>query len=116
MADSYLTVRPVSEAREELSRALARFRREGASAAPIIFGSHRKPEAVVIPFEAYAEVVEYRRRREAAADARASVQAELPGAFSPEFDADLEQAVDGRIAPDELYARTVARHRRRRKA
>jgi antitoxin StbD len=115
VADSFLTVRPVSEAREELSRALARFRREGASAAPVIFGSHRKPEAVVIPFEAYALVADVLQRRQAAAEARASVQAELPGEFSAEFEADMAQAVQGTISADELYARTLARHRRRTK-
>lgn len=115
MADPFLTVRPVSEAREELSRALARFRREGASAAPVIFGSHRKPEAVVIPFEAYAEVLAVRQRMQAAAEARASVRAELPGEFSAEFDADMAQAVLGTISAEELYARTLARHRRRAK-
>jgi antitoxin StbD len=116
MADSYLTVRPVSEAREELSRALARFRREGASAAPIIFGSHRKPEAVVIPFEAYAGIVEELDRRRAAAEATGSVVVELPGQFSDEFKADMQEAVDGRLTPDELYERTVARYRDSRKA
>jgi antitoxin StbD len=111
VADSYLPVRPVSEAREELSRALARFRREGAAAAPVIFGSHRKPEAVVIPFEVYAEIVEYRLRRQAAADAIASVQAEVPGEYSARFKADLEAAVEGSITADEFYARTVPRRR-----
>ena len=109
--DPYLTVRPVSEAREELSRALARFRREGAAAAPVIFGSHRKPEAVVIPFEVYARLVAY-ERRQAAAEARASVLAELPGEFTPEFEEDLRQAVDGAISADELRDRAVRRHRR----
>src|ERR1700716_1127468 len=112
MGDSYLPVRPVSEAREQLSQALARFRREGAAAEPVIFGSHRKPEAVVVPFEVYAEIVEYRRRRMAAAETRASVLAELPGEFSPEFEADLERAVQGRLSARELYTRTLERHRR----
>ncbi len=112
VSDSYWTVRPVSEARAELSRALARFRREGAAAQPVVFGSHRKPEAVVIPFEAYTEVVEYQRRRLSAAEARASVEAEQPGEFSPAFEADLHQAVDGTISADEFVRRTVARHRR----
>jgi len=114
MDDAYLTVRPVSEAREELSRALARFRREGASAAPVIFGSHRKPEAVVIPFEAYAELMAQRRRRQAVAEARAaSLLADLPVAAGAELDADEAQAGDGLTMDDELYARALARNRRR---
>jgi len=112
MDDAYLTVRPVSEAREELSRALARFRREGASAAPVIFGSHRKPEAVVIPFEAYTELMALRRRRQAVAEARAtSLLADLPVAAGAELDADV--AGDGLTMDDELYARALARQRRR---
>jgi PHD/YefM family antitoxin component YafN of YafNO toxin-antitoxin module len=112
MADSFLPVRPVSEAREQLSRALARFRLEGAAAEPVIFGSHRKPEAVVIPFELYAQLVDRRRRRRAAANATASVLAELPGPVSPAFQQDLERAVEGTISEDELYRRTLERHRR----
>jgi hypothetical protein len=111
VAEFLQPVQPVSEAREQLSRALARFRREGAAAEPVIFGSHRKPEAVVIPFELYAELIEHRRRRRAAANAAASVLAELPGPLSPAFQQDLEQAVEGTITEDELYQRTLERHR-----
>jgi antitoxin StbD len=50
-------VLPSREAREELPKALARFRKEGASAEPVIFGSHRKPEGVVIPFALYASLL-----------------------------------------------------------
>src|SRR5262245_2276266 len=102
MAESYLPVRPVSEAREQLSQALARFRREGVAAEPVIFGSHRKPEAVVMPFELYAELIEHRRRSRAAANAAASVLAELPGPLSPAFQQDLEQAIQGTITADEF--------------
>ena len=44
-----LQVHPLSEVRQQLSGILARFRREGAAAAPVAFGSHRKPEAVLLP-------------------------------------------------------------------
>ena len=97
----YPTVLSVSEAREELSRALARFRREGASAAPVVLGSHRKPEAVVIPFAAYVGLAGDGGRRPFAA-AGGSALAEVLGPLSPE------------ISDEELYARTVARQRRRR--
>jgi len=43
-------VLPTNEAREQLSKALARFRTRGARAEPIIFGAHRRPEAAVVPF------------------------------------------------------------------
>ncbi len=40
-----------------LPDALRRFRAEGLKAEPVVFGSHRKPEAVVIPFELYAQLL-----------------------------------------------------------
>jgi hypothetical protein len=45
-----IQVHPLSEVRARLSGILARFRREGAAAEPIAFGSHRKPEAILIPY------------------------------------------------------------------
>ena len=58
MSISPLTpVLPSGDARTALPDALRRFRIEGISAAPILFGAHRKPEAVVIPFELYAELL-----------------------------------------------------------
>lgn len=57
MAD-FPTVLPTSEARTELSHALQRFREEGAGAEPLIFGGHRKPEGVVIPFVLYERLLE----------------------------------------------------------
>ena len=44
---------PTSVARRELTQTVSRFRDEGADAEPVVFGSHRKPEAVVLPYEAY---------------------------------------------------------------
>jgi hypothetical protein len=51
------TVLPSREIRIELPKALERFRQDGIAAAPIVFGAHRKPEAVVIPFELYAALL-----------------------------------------------------------
>jgi hypothetical protein len=51
------SVLPSREIRTELPKALERFRLEGISAQPIVFGAHRKPEAVVIPFELYASLL-----------------------------------------------------------
>lgn len=48
-----IEVLPISEARDEFSAVVARFRKEGLAAAPVIFGSHRKPEAVTIPYEMF---------------------------------------------------------------
>ncbi len=46
-------VLPVAEAREGFSKVVARFRAEGLASRPVIFGSHRKPEAVTIPYELF---------------------------------------------------------------
>ena len=50
-------VLPSREARTEIPKALRRFRTEGATADPVVFGSHRRPEAVVIPFELYTSLL-----------------------------------------------------------
>jgi antitoxin StbD len=58
MSISPLTpVLPSSDARAALPDTLRRFRIEGSSAEPVVFGSHRKPEAVVMPFELYAQLL-----------------------------------------------------------
>lgn len=63
-----LTVTPVVQARQGLSQVLARFRAEGESAAPMVLGSHRAPEAVLLPYERYrsllAEIEEFHAFRE----------------------------------------------------
>lgn len=50
-------VLPSREARTEIPKALRRFRAEGATAEPVVFGSHRRAEAVVIPFELYTSLL-----------------------------------------------------------
>lgn len=42
-----------SEARSRLTATVRRFREQGGAAEPVLFGSHRKPEAVILPYEAY---------------------------------------------------------------
>jgi PHD/YefM family antitoxin component YafN of YafNO toxin-antitoxin module len=42
-------VKTTSETRQDLTKILADFRVKGKKAVPIIFGSHRKPEAVLVP-------------------------------------------------------------------
>ena len=41
---------PVAEARAGLSALLREFRALGAAAAPVIIGSHRRPEAILLPY------------------------------------------------------------------
>lgn len=47
-------VTPVAEARSGLSRTLRRFRAD-ARAEPVVIGSHRRPEAVIVPYARYLE-------------------------------------------------------------
>jgi hypothetical protein len=108
-------VHPLSEVRARLSRILARFRREGAAAEPVAFGTHRKPEAILLPYEAYERYEALARQRERldwALSAAQSVQVEVPGPFSPEHDREVSAYIDGEISATELYRRTVARYRR----
>jgi len=79
MVSSALThVLPSGDARVALPAALRRFRTDGALAEPVVFGSHRKAEAVVIPFALYErllpaiedlEIAELIRTRAAEGDA-----------------------------------------------
>jgi hypothetical protein len=53
-------------------------------------------------------------RRQNALSAGQSVQAELPGPFTPEHDLEVAAYVAGQISAAELYCRTVARFTKRR--
>jgi hypothetical protein len=55
--DMVPTVLPSAELRDQLPSVLRRFRVEHEAAAPVIFGSHRKAEAVIIPFELYTRLL-----------------------------------------------------------
>jgi antitoxin StbD len=52
------SVVPSAEARERLSSYLRLFREEGEQAAPVVFGSHRKAEGVILSYARYARLVE----------------------------------------------------------
>jgi antitoxin StbD len=98
-------VQPLSEVRKSLSGILARFRREGARAVPVVFGSHRKPEGVLIPYAAY-------ERYEALSRPRAQPEpAESPDTPNPNHEEDLSSAIAGEISADELYRRMISRTR-----
>jgi hypothetical protein len=109
-----IQVHPLAEIRARLSGIVARFRREGAAAEPVAFGSHRKPEAILISYEAYERyeaLAGQRARLDVALSAAQSVQVEEPGSFSAEHDREVSAYVDGEISAAELYRRTVARYR-----
>lgn len=49
---------PSAEARDRLSSYLKEFREEGEGAEPVVFGSHRKPEGVILSYQRYERLVE----------------------------------------------------------
>lgn len=73
---------PTTEARAKLSQILAEFEREGINAEPVTFGSHRRPQGVLIAWDLWLEILpavedhldaaEARHRLEGADDKRVS--------------------------------------------
>ncbi len=57
MKPNLTEVLPTSEVRAELSSTVLRFRKEGLTAAPVLFGSHRKPEGVLLPFSLFERLI-----------------------------------------------------------
>lgn len=52
-----IDVVPTTEARDALPRTLTRFREQGLLAEPMVFGGHRKPEGVVLPFALFERLL-----------------------------------------------------------
>lgn len=52
------TVVPSAEARQRLSSYLREFRERGGAADPVVSGSHRKPEGVILSYERYERLIE----------------------------------------------------------
>jgi antitoxin StbD len=50
-------VLPTTEVRAKLSQIAADFERHGATAEPVTFGSHRRPQGVIIPWELWLEIL-----------------------------------------------------------
>lgn len=48
-----------SEVRDRLPSIAKAFRERGAAAAPVCFGSHRKPEAVIVPAALFERLLPY---------------------------------------------------------
>jgi hypothetical protein len=98
------------EARQQLSKVLARFREQGPDAEPMFLGSHRSPEAVLLPYPRYravldelAELRAFRERYRADVAALASVRLEgqEPDVFSGSV---ARRQVAGELGADEALA------------
>ena len=98
--------------REFRSGLAATFRQvQEPDADPVFVGAHRRPEAVVMSVSHYQHLVEVSERREAVAEALASVRVE---GLEPSAD-DLEMFTAlgaGEMGSDELRARVMARYDR----
>ncbi|NQU37786.1 MAG: hypothetical protein HQ526_09375 [Actinobacteria bacterium] len=57
MAVKKIQVLTTGEARDGLNQIAASFSMEGRQATPLMFGSHRKPQAVIVPVELW-ELIE----------------------------------------------------------
>ena len=51
-------VQATSIARAELTTRVAEYKDLGVDARPIVFGSHRKPQAVILPYDLFAELLD----------------------------------------------------------
>jgi hypothetical protein len=89
------------EARAQLPALLERFRQAGADAEPVVIGAHRRPEAVVLSYERYLQLVGGRERVAAALERQSREAGEV---------LDADEAVE--VANEELHA---MRHERRAK-
>lgn len=47
---------PTNEARARLNRIAVAFDEAGAGAEPVTFGSHRRPQAVIVPWELWRQI------------------------------------------------------------
>lgn len=99
----------VREFRAELAATLKRVQEVGSG--PVFVGAHRRPEAVVMSVSQYQKLVDAAERRDAVAEALASVRAE---GLEPSAEglALLEAIADGRISTEEARARALARYRK----
>ncbi len=48
---------PTTEARAKLSQIVAEFDREGVDSEPVTFGSHRRPQGVIIAWDLWLEIL-----------------------------------------------------------
>lgn len=96
------------EFRAGLAAALATVTEQGSA---VFVGAHRRPEVVVMSVEQYETLVRSAQRREAVAEALASVRAE---GLEPTLDGleVLEGVASGRIEEDEGIAALRTRHQR----
>jgi len=66
-----------AEARTSLGSVMKRYR-SGGSSSPVVFGSHRKPEAVILPYDEYERMLGLLEDAEIASTVRERIDAGEP--------------------------------------
>ena len=88
-------IETISQTRAALTTLVARFRNEGISATPVVFGDHRKPEAVLLSFQTYQVLLdiaedllltEHVRERDAGDNGGRTTLAELAATLDIDLD------------------------------
>lgn len=69
-ATRHREVLPTTEVRAKLSQIAAEFERHGVSAEPVAFGSHRRPQGIILPWELWLEILPAIEDHLGAAEAR----------------------------------------------
>ena len=57
MSIDFADIQTATDTRTGLNNTLQRFRADGMTAEPVVFGSHRKPEGVVLPWAMYERLL-----------------------------------------------------------
>lgn len=88
-------IETISQTRAALTTLVARFRNEGISATPVVFGDHRRPEAVLLSFQTYQVLLdiaedllltEHVRERDARDEGGRTTLAELAATLDIDLD------------------------------
>ena len=58
---SFPEIETTTQVRARLTAITAEFREKGAAAAPVCFGSHRRPEAVIVPAALFERLLPFLR-------------------------------------------------------
>lgn len=116
MTERPLLVTTVAHARAGLSGALRRFRADPEGAQPVVLGSHRRAEAVILPFARYEQIVLAGPQESAGAAGAADAElrellefSDLPDGLSPSELA--ERWLNGLVSAVDAGADIVARGR-----
>lgn len=98
----------ISELRGHLADAMTQVR--ACADTPVFVGRHRRPEAVLLSVDRYAQLVA-EERRAAVASAMGSVRAEGLD-VDPHGEAVLREIAEGTLTPSDARAQLVAHYRR----